>query len=112
MSPKETKKNISRPHPVAVPRQPLRTCVACRQVKAKRELVRLVRTPGGEIEIDATAKKPGRGAYICPTQKCLEKALQGKQLEHFIKGRLTGANREQIRRSGRELLKEPGGQNR
>jgi len=83
--------------------------VACRQVKGKRELVRLVRTPMGDIEIDATGKKEGRGAYLCPTRECLEKALQGKQLEYVFKGRLTPDNQERLMKSGSELLKELSG---
>ena len=83
--------------------------MACRQVKAKGELVRLVRTLPGDIEIDTTGKKEGRGAYICPTRACLEKALQGKQLEHVLKSQLTPANRERLTKSGKELLKEIGG---
>jgi predicted RNA-binding protein YlxR (DUF448 family) len=83
--------------------------VACRQVKAKRELVRLVRTVQGDIEIDTTGKKEGRGAYLCPKRGCLEKALQGKQLEHVLKSQLTPANRERLTKSGQELLKEIGG---
>lgn len=83
--------------------------MACRQVKAKRELVRLVRTLPGDIEIDTTGKKEGRGAYLCPTLSCLEKALQGKQLEHVLKSQLTPANRERLTKSGQELLKEIGG---
>ncbi|MGD0794164.1 MAG: YlxR family protein [Dehalococcoidales bacterium] len=88
---------------------PQRTCVACRQVKAKRELVRLVRTPRGDIEIDVTGKKEGRGAYLCPTLDCLEKALKGKQLEHTFKSAFTPAHRERLAQSGRELLKELSG---
>jgi predicted RNA-binding protein YlxR (DUF448 family) len=83
--------------------------VACRQVKAKRELVRLVRTLNGDIEIDTTGKKEGRGAYLCPKRACLEKALQGKQLERVLKSQLTPANRERLTKSSQELLKEIGG---
>lgn len=85
---------------------PRRTCVACRQVRAKKELVRLVRTRGGEIEIDVEAKKEGRGAYICPNPECWEKALKGEQLEHVLRGNLTRDNREQLVRNGKDLLKE------
>jgi predicted RNA-binding protein YlxR (DUF448 family) len=83
--------------------------VACRQVRNKRDLVRLVRTPGGEIELDATGKKEGRGAYLCPNRACLEKALQGKQLEHVLKSQLSPAGREKLMKNGRELLKEMNG---
>ena len=85
---------------------PQRTCVACRQVKAKRELVRVVRTLRGDIEIDTTGKMDGRGAYLCPNRECLEKALSGRQLEHVLKIRLTPGNRERLIKSGQELLKE------
>jgi len=88
---------------------PQRTCVACRQVKTKRELIRLVHTKRDDIEIDTTGKMDGRGAYLCPKRACLEKALQGKQLEHVLKSQLTPANREQLTKSGQELLKEISG---
>jgi predicted RNA-binding protein YlxR (DUF448 family) len=80
--------------------------VACRQVKAKRELLRLVRTRGGDIEIDTDGKKEGRGAYICPDPACWERALKGKQLEHTLRASLTQDNRERLIEGGRELLKE------
>jgi len=54
---------------------PQRTCVACRQVKPKRELVRIVRTPEGHIQVDATGKARGRGVYLCRRRACWEKAL-------------------------------------
>ncbi|HHY33650.1 MAG TPA: YlxR family protein [Firmicutes bacterium] len=64
-----------------VKKVPQRTCVGCRQVRPKRELVRIVRTPEGVIEVDPTGKRSGRGAYICPDPKCLELALKGKRLD-------------------------------
>lgn len=59
---------------------PLRMCLGCRESKAKKELIRVVRTPQGEIELDFTGKKAGRGAYICPSADCLKKAIKGKGL--------------------------------
>ncbi len=82
-----------------------RTCVACRQVKAKRELVRLVRTSEGTVEIDSRGKKEGRGAYLCPTWECWNTALKGNQLEHALRSSLTRENREQLGKLGKELLK-------
>ena len=82
-----------------------RTCVACRKIKAKRELVRLVRTPEGNIEIDSSGKKKGRGAYLCPAWECWETALKGNQLEHALRGSLTQDNREQLIKCGQDLLK-------
>jgi predicted RNA-binding protein YlxR (DUF448 family) len=54
---------------------PERTCIACRQTKPKWELVRLVHTPKGELQIDQRGKKAGRGAYLCPTRECWELVL-------------------------------------
>jgi len=56
--------------------RPQRTCVACHTVRAKRELVRIVRTPGGELAVDLRGKAPGRGAYLDPDQACLERGLR------------------------------------
>ncbi len=61
--------------------QPLRTCVACRDTKTKRELLRVVRTPDGHVLIDASGKKSGRGAYLCAKLSCWQKALKEKRLE-------------------------------
>src|SRR5438552_235373 len=70
------------PRPKHVPQ---RTCVACRQVNAKRGLVRIVRTPQGTVEIDETGKKSGRGAYLCRARECWELALKKKALEYALK---------------------------
>ncbi len=63
---------------------PQRTCVGCRTVKNKKELVRIVRDPAGLIDIDLTGKKSGRGAYICPSLPCLEAGLKGKRLANAL----------------------------
>jgi predicted RNA-binding protein YlxR (DUF448 family) len=68
-----------------VKKVPLRICVGCQEVKPKKELIRVVRSPEGELLVDPTGKKAGRGAYICPSVECLEKALKGKQLERSLK---------------------------
>jgi len=60
---------------------PLRVCIGCQEKKPKKELVRIVRTPEGDVDLDLTGKKPGRGAYICPQQACLKNALKGRRLE-------------------------------
>ena len=60
---------------------PLRVCIGCQEKKPKKELVRIVRTPSGDVVLDLTGKKPGRGAYICPLQTCLKQAIKGKRLE-------------------------------
>lgn len=63
---------------------PLRMCVGCRQMKPKRELLRLVRTPEGQVLADPTGKKNGRGAYVCISAECLKKAVKQRQLERAL----------------------------
>ena len=63
-------------------RVPERTCIICRQVRPKRELIRIVRTTGGHVELDPTGKKSGRGAYLCARRSCWEPALRKGKLEH------------------------------
>jgi predicted RNA-binding protein YlxR (DUF448 family) len=75
---------------------PQRTCVSCRQVKAKRELIRLVRVADGTIEVDTSGKKAGRGAYLCPAPECWEDGLKRGRLEHALRTTLTRENREQL----------------
>lgn len=65
-------------------RIPQRTCVGCRTVRAKRELIRVVRRPTGEIEVDFTGRVPGRGAYICPNIECLRAAVKGRRLDRAL----------------------------
>lgn len=60
---------------------PLRICIGCQEKKPKKELLRVVRTPEGKVVFDITGKKAGRGAYLCPLQHCLKKAIKGKRLE-------------------------------
>ena len=59
---------------------PLRQCLGCREMKPKKELVRVVRSPEGEVSIDLKGKKPGRGAYVCRSSDCLKKALRSNAL--------------------------------
>lgn len=63
---------------------PLRQCVGCRQRKEKPQLIRVVRSPEGEISLDARGKKPGRGAYLCPDPACLKKAVKSRALERVF----------------------------
>jgi hypothetical protein len=63
---------------------PQRTCVGCREVRSKGDLIRIVRTPEGVVEIDPTGKLSGRGAYVCPNRECLDLAIQGKRLEKAL----------------------------
>jgi predicted RNA-binding protein YlxR (DUF448 family) len=67
--------------PARVRHVPQRTCIACHTTKAKRELLRIVRTPIGHIELDEKGKKSGRGAYLCARYSCWELALKKGRLE-------------------------------
>lgn len=60
---------------------PVRRCVGCNAQKTKKELVRIVRSPEGEVSVDMTGKKAGRGAYLCASAACLAKARKAKRLE-------------------------------
>lgn len=60
---------------------PMRTCLGCGEMKPKKELIRVVKSAEGEISLDRTGKKNGRGAYICPSRECLEKAKKARRLE-------------------------------
>ena len=60
---------------------PMRLCLGCREMKPKKELLRVVRSPEGAVSIDSTGRKPGRGAYVCHSAECLKKAIKQRQLE-------------------------------
>ena len=64
---------------------PMRQCTGCREMKSKKEMMRVLRTPEGEILLDITGKKNGRGAYLCYDAACLEKAMKNKGLERSLK---------------------------
>ena len=63
---------------------PQRQCMGCRERKAKRELIRVVRSPEGNVNLDFSGKAPGRGAYLCPEPECLKKAQRSKALERSL----------------------------
>ena len=63
---------------------PLRMCTGCMEMKPKKELIRIVKTPENEVCVDLTGKKAGRGAYICKSMDCLEKAFKAKRLSRNL----------------------------
>ncbi|GIK38506.1 MAG: hypothetical protein BroJett011_23390 [Chloroflexota bacterium] len=65
--------------------KPQRTCIACRETKDKRELIRVVRTPAGKLIVDPTGKANGRGAYLCRQASCWEKGLSKQRLAQALK---------------------------
>ena len=64
---------------------PQRQCFGCGEMKNKRDLIRVLKTTDGQITIDATGRKNGRGAYLCPSMDCFKKAVKGKGLERSFK---------------------------
>ena len=64
-----------------VKKTPLRKCTGCGEMKPKKELVRVVKSPEGEVSLDLTGRKPGRGAYVCPRVDCLRLARKARRLE-------------------------------
>jgi hypothetical protein len=75
---------------------PQRTCVVCRERKDKRALVRVVHTPEGEVHLDLTGKRNGRGAYLCDNPECWHKAIHGEVLNGALRTILTKEDRERI----------------
>lgn len=63
---------------------PLRQCLGCREMKPKRELLRVVRSPQGTVGLDRSGKAPGRGAYLCANPECLQKAIRSKALARAL----------------------------
>jgi predicted RNA-binding protein YlxR (DUF448 family) len=85
---------------------PQRTCIACREIKEKKALIRLVRTKNGVAEIDIFGKKPGRGAYLCPKKTCWELALRKNRLDYALRMKLNDANRQTLLEYSHNLLEE------
>lgn len=80
-------------HPRHVPQ---RTCIACRQTKAKRELIRVVSMVNGRVVVDLTGKSSGRGAYLCGNQKCWETGLKRARLDHALRTTIEPDDRTQL----------------
>jgi len=76
--------------------KPQRTCIACRTVSEKREVIRLVRTAEGIVEVDAKGKKPGRGAYLCSNLNCWEEGLKGNRLDRSLKTEISRENKTKL----------------
>ncbi len=86
---------------------PQRTCVGCREVQGKRQLVRVVRQADGRVRIDPTGKAPGRGAYVHAQQNCWQQALNGERLAHALKlDRLVETDRAELQAYAAALPQE------
>ncbi len=68
---------------------PQRSCIACGSKAAKNELVRVVRSPDGRVELDGVGKMPGRGTYLCKKSDCYDQAFRKKRLEHALRTKLS-----------------------
>ena len=77
---------------------PMRMCVACRSMRPKKELVRIVRTPEGELKIDPTGRANGRGAYLCRDVVCLEKAIKTKALDRALDAKIEAGVLEELKK--------------
>ncbi len=88
-------------------RVPQRTCIACRRVEGKRQLVRIVRTPAGTVELDPTGRKNGRGAYLHADPACWDAAFKRKVIQHALKTELTDADRAALEAYRASLASPP-----
>ena len=77
---------------------PMRMCVGCREMKPKKELLRVVKSPEGQVSIDLTGRKPGRGAYVCHSADCLKRAIKQRQLERAFECALGEETHESLLR--------------
>ncbi|TFB08257.1 YlxR family protein [Candidatus Atribacteria bacterium MT.SAG.1] len=77
---------------------PIRTCIGCQCKKPKKEMIRIIRTPEGKIEIDKTGKKSGRGAYLCGNIECLDIALRKSNLNKSLKQDISLQTLDELRK--------------
>ena len=78
-------------------KKPERTCIACNEQREKKDLLRIVKSKEGIIEVDKTGKKSGRGAYICKSEECLEKIIKSKKLQRVFDKEIEDELYENIR---------------
>lgn len=81
----------------------MRQCIGCREMKNKKEMLRVIRTPEGSIELDATGRKNGRGAYVCFSKACLEAAVKNKGLERSFKMKIPKEIHENLQKEFDEI---------
>lgn len=80
-----------------VKKVPMRKCIGCQEMKNKKEMMRVLKTPEGEIVIDLTGRKNGRGAYLCFLKECLEKSMKNKGLERSLKTTIPASVYEKLK---------------
>lgn len=85
-------------------KNPARTCVGCGTSRDKRELIRIVRSPEGDVSLDGSGKANGRGAYLCPRQECFDQAAERSRITSSLKTNLKDDDEDRLRREFSELL--------
>lgn len=85
---------------------PQRTCIGCGAVKNKKELIRIVRTPEGEVLIDFTGKKSGRGTYTCPRLECLERVFKDNKLAVKLNIDLSSADKTRLKEELKRVISD------
>ena len=88
---------------MSVKKIPLRQCIGCGEMKSKKEMIRVLKTAQEDILIDATGRKNGRGAYLCPSKECLKKAIKSKGLERAFKMAISKEIYETLEKEMEEL---------
>lgn len=86
-------------------RVPQRTCVGCRQIRGKKDLLRIVRDPEGNVHVDPSGRASGRGAYICPSLSCLERAVKTSNLTRALERPVSAELIDFLRQELTETLK-------
>ncbi|SHJ29454.1 RNase P modulator RnpM [Lutispora thermophila] len=76
---------------------PMRKCLGCNEMKPKKEMIRVVRSPEGNVSMDLKGKASGRGCYICPTVECFESAIKAKRIQHALETQIDEALVETLR---------------
>jgi uncharacterized protein len=90
-----------------VKHQPTRTCIACREAKPKKALIRIGRSPEGAVAVDPTGKARGRGAYLCNNSSCWERALKRRILNHALKCELDPETVQRLQQHAASLERDP-----
>ena len=81
---------------------PMRTCIGCKEIKPKKELVRIVKDPEGNVSVDFTGRKNGRGAYICLNEECLDKAIKSRRLSREFSMQIENSLYDELRNQIKE----------
>ena len=85
---------------------PMRQCTGCREMKSKKEMIRVLKTPEDEIVLDTTGRKNGRGAYVCPSIECLDKAIRNHGIERSLKTSVPEEVYEDLKKELRKIEKQ------